>query len=265
MKPRLYLITNTENGSREDADLLAPLLAPHFTVRIYDPAAAAGLLAEADICLLRNLWPVGKTREGLKALAAALRQAQVPAYNPLRDDDFAQDKSYLAELTQEGLPVIPTALSKADASRFGFPARYLIKPRGGCSSEGVRLFKAERLGEIDITGHVIQPFVAFECEVSFFFIDDVFIYALRSQNDRWDLEPWKPNVKQVEWARQFVEWNELPYGLQRIDAALLPNGEMLLMEIEDLAPFLSLDRLPPLTRKEVAEKLAQSLLRLLAT
>lgn len=261
MKPHLTLVTNTANNSAEDRALLAPHLAAHFDLRIADPREAARRLDETDILLLRNLWPLHETKTGLAALAEAVKDSSIPAYNPPRHGVFGRDKSYLADLARENFPVIPTVLKKEDRARLGAPPRYLIKPLEGCSSEGVRIFPASELAATDISGHALQPFVEFTCEVSFFFIDNEFVYALRSENDRWNLHIWNPDAAQIGWAQQFVAWNALPYGLQRIDAGIRADGSLLLMEIEDLAPFLSLDRLAPAARQEIAEKLATSLLR----
>ncbi len=260
-KPRIFLVTNLANESTEDTEVLGPALRQWFEVTLLNPADAAPRLKEVDLCLIRNAWPEREMKHDLRKLAAAVRASGVPSYNPVRANSFAEDKTYLARLTNDGLPVIPTVLDKADAGRLGKPARYLIKPLDGCGSEGIQKLDAAGVAVVDLAGNVLQPLIEIARELSFFFIDDTFVYALRTKTGRWDLESWTPDAAELAFAKQFVDWNKMPYGLQRIDVALQPDGTMLLLEIEDFSPFLSLQILLADLRARVIEALAQSVLR----
>ena len=260
-KPRIFLVTNLANESTEDLEVLGPELGQSFDVTLLNPADAVPRLEEVDICLIRNAWPEREMKHDLRKLAAAVRASGVPSYNPVRANNFAEDKTYLARLMQDGLPVIPTVLDKADAGKLGKTARYLIKPLDGCGSEGIQKLDAAELATADLAGHVLQPLIEIARELSFFFIDDAFVYALRTKTSRWDMEVWAPSAAEIAFATKFVEWNKMPYGLQRIDVALQADGKMLLLEIEDFSPFLSLQMLSPGLRAHVIETLAKSVLR----
>ncbi len=66
-------------------------------------------------------------------------------------------------------------------------------------------------------------------------------------------------------ARRFVEWNGVDHGIQRVDACRAPDGELLLVELEDLNPYLSLDVLDEPARDAFVAALRTALRRLLAT
>ncbi|MFD9472631.1 hypothetical protein [Streptomyces goshikiensis] len=51
----------------------------------------------------------------------------------------------------------------------------------------------------------------------------------------------------------------LAHGIQRVDACRAPSGELLLVELEDLNPYLSLDLVAPEVRDAFVTALAQSL------
>jgi hypothetical protein len=89
--------------------------------------------------------------------------------------------------------------------------------------------------------------VDFRYEVSFYFVDRDFQYALYTPDphQRWDLEPYQPTEDDLAFAQRFIDWNTIDHGIQRVDACRTTttatgNGDLLLVELEDLNPFLSL-------------------------
>lgn len=95
--------------------------------------------------------------------------------------------------------------------------------------------------ELDDT--LVQPRIAFTYEVSFYFVGRTFHYALYapSRDTRWNLEPYRPTAADLRFAQRFVDWNTIDHGIQRVDACRTPDGDLLLVELEDLNPYLSLD------------------------
>ncbi len=61
-----------------------------------------------------------------------------------------------------------------------------------------------------------------------------------------------------------MDWNALGHGIQRVDACRAPDGGLLLVELEDLNPYLSLDRVSEEVREAFAGALTGSLHRFLA-
>ena len=117
------------------------------------------------------------------------------------------------------------------------------------------------LNTVDFQGQILQPFIDFEYEVSFYYIDNVFQYALYAPNKdrRWELIRYQPTAEDLRFAQQFVDWNDLEHGIQRVDACRTTNGPLLLVELEDLNPYLSLLLLDEETKKlyQELEKLLQ--------
>ncbi|WP_443044772.1 hypothetical protein [Streptomyces sp. DHE17-7] len=70
-------------------------------------------------------------------------------------------------------------------------------------------------------------------------------------------------MRGLRLARRFIEWNGIDHGIQRVDACRAPGGELLLVELEDLNPYLSLDALDDSGRDSFVAALRAALRRLL--
>ena len=108
---------------------------------------------------------------------------------------------------------------------------------------------------------MVQPFIHFEYEVSFYFIDKDFQYALYApdKEKRWELKKYIPTEEDLAFAKRFIDWNQLDWGIQRVDACRSEQGELLLVELEDLNPYLSLLEVPEETRLNFIEAMKKSL------
>jgi hypothetical protein len=80
------------------------------------------------------------------------------------------------------------------------------------------------------------------------------MYAPNPQK-RWELKPYIASREDVAFALKFINWNTCKWGIQRLDACRLMDGTLLLMELEDYNPFLSLD----LLQRDVKERFLESL------
>ena len=65
----------------------------------------------------------------------------------------------------------------------------------------------------------------------------------------------------LAFAREFVEWNTIEHGIQRVDACRTKEGDLLLVELEDLNPYLSIDLLDAPTRDRFLTHFADALER----
>ena len=61
------------------------------------------------------------------------------------------------------------------------------------------------------------------------------------------------------WIETFVRWNTISHGIQRVDACRTHDGKLLLVELEDLNPFLSVLDLDEETRAEFMEEFIAAL------
>lgn len=262
----LLLISNLTHEDRGEDLLLADRLGSEFDVTIASPKTAVPLLAAkaVDACLIRNAWPSRQFRYEFAVIEQLVAMHALPCYNPFIKGRRGpvEDKRYLAELYEEGYPVIPTYLSPTDMSNAGFLAEdeVIVKPVDGCSSSGITATLLAAAKALPST--IYQPKISFAFEVSFYFIDNHFGWAMRSAGgnieDRWTLARYAPSPAEIAWAERFVKWNGLPYGIQRIDAARMPDGALLLMEVEDSMPLLSLDALGTHSRDAVLASIVES-------
>src|SRR5262249_28887228 len=145
-------------------------------------------------------------------------------------------KQYLLDLSAAGYPVIPTVDRAEDLARLPVVPEYVVKPKLGADSIGLRIVPRDRLDTVTYDRVLVQPLIRFAYEVSFYFVDDAFQYALHAPDpeQRWRLERYEPTAADLEFAQRFIAWNTVEHGIQRVDACRTPEGELLLVELEDL-------------------------------
>ncbi len=260
--PLLYVtdLAYPARGRRygDEDTFLTARLREHFPLALCHPLDAERLMPGFDAVIVRNSGPVLHYQEAYDSFRAAALAAGTRVYNPLTGRGDMAGKQYLLDLTAAGYPVIPTIDDPARLAELPQVPSYAVKPKQGADSIGLA-FTAQPSGP---AGEIlIQPRIDFAYEVSFYFVDDAFQYALYAPDPdrRWELRPYEPTGADLAFARAFVEWNTLGHGIQRVDACRAPSGELLLVELEDLNPYLSLDLVPPAVRDAFVTSLAGSL------
>lgn len=120
----------------------------------------------------------------------------------------------------------------------------MIKPKDGADSIGLEFLTKEELLKRDLTDGkaLIQQAIDFKYEVSFYFINDKLEYALYApdKSKRWELQKYNFTNKDIKFAEKFIKWNKIKNGIQRVDACRTQDGKLLLVELEDLNPYLSI-------------------------
>lgn len=237
---------------------LTSRLREHFPLALCHPLDAARLMGDFDTVVVRNSGPVLHYQEAYDSFRAAALAAGTRVYNPLTGRGDMAGKQYLLDLTAAGLPVIPTIDDPADLGLLPPSPSYAVKPKQGADSMGLTFTAHPDCAPGEF---LIQPRIDFAYEVSFYFVDDAFQYALHAPDPdrRWQLVPYDPTPADLSFARGFIEWNTLAHGIQRVDACRAPSGELLLVELEDLNPYLSLDALPEPLRDAFVASLIRSL------
>ncbi|MBQ1107707.1 hypothetical protein [Streptomyces sp. 404i] len=269
-RPSLLLVTDLAYEARGrrycDEDIfLGSRLRETFDVALCHPRDAAGLLEGFDTALIRNSGPVLHYREAYGAYLSRARELRTPVYNPLGGRGDMAGKEYLVEMSRAGFPVIPTVDRAADLPELPDVSQYVIKPKLGADSVGLRFVTAaEAAAELERAAEgslLVQPRIDFRHEVSFYFIDHDFQYALYAPDPerRWVLEPYAASAADLEFARRFIAWNSLTHGIQRVDACRTTDGALLLVELEDLNPYLSLDRVGEEVREAFVARLKTSI------
>ncbi|MFF6773953.1 hypothetical protein ACFY8W_10330 [Streptomyces sp. NPDC012637] len=265
-RPRLLYVTDLSYPARgrrycdEDIDLTARLREA-FGLALCHPRDAAALMDGFDAVVVRNSGPVLHHQDAHDHFRARAQALGTRVYNPLHGRGDMAGKQYLLDLTAAGLPVIPTVDRPEHLDRLPAAETYAVKPKAGADSIGLEFVPYERLTELSYGEVLVQPRIDFRYEVSFYFVDDRFQYALYAPDPerRWVLEPYEPTDADLAFARRFVDWNTLDHGIQRVDACRAPEGELLLVELEDLNPYLSLDRVPDPVRERFVEAVTASL------
>ncbi|GGQ94989.1 hypothetical protein [Kitasatospora griseola] len=248
--------------------LLSSRLREDFDLALCHPRDAVALMDRFDAVVVRNSGPVLYYREAFEEFRRQAGARATRVYNPLTGRGDMAGKGYLVELTRAGFPVIPTVDRPADAHLLPRAERYVVKPAAGADSIGLSVVDRAELADLERAGSqelLVQPLVDFRYEVSFYFVDDAFQYALHAPDParRWELTPYPATQADLAFARRFIDWNTLDHGIQRVDACRTTDGELLLVELEDLNPYLSLDVVPREQRDAFVVAMADSIRRLL--
>ncbi|MCM2580125.1 hypothetical protein [Streptomyces meridianus] len=252
-----------------DEDIfLSSRLREDFDLALCHPLDAAALADTFDAVVVRNSGPVLHYRQQWDAFRDHATQRGTRVYNPLSGRGDMAGKQYLPDLTGAGFPVIPTVDRREDIDRLPATDVYAVKPKAGADSIGLEFLPRERLNGVaglDDGSLLVQPRIDFRYEVSFYFVDDAFQYALYAPDTgrRWVLEAYRPTDADLAFARRFIDWNTLGSGIQRVDACRTQAGDLLLVELEDLNPYLSLDLVPERTREGFVSAMTTSLHRFL--
>ncbi len=276
MKKKILLVTdlNFEAQGREyfrEDIYLFGRLKNIFSVILVDPRSMVDYMDFVDLILFRNAGPIANITDEYRQFTHRAGLKNIKTYNSLDGNADMQGKEYLITLTHLKYPVIPTIDSFKDLDTLESVCvnRYVVKPKNGADSIGLKIvektFLDREVASFDGTGFLIQPEIDFIHEISFYFIDEEFQYALYApqKDKRWELVAYAATPREIELASEFVAWNRMQHGIQRVDMCMTRDGRLLLMELEDVNPFLSLDKLPPATACQFIDRLISSIRRVL--
>lgn len=215
-----------------------------FDITLSHPKDAERLEDDADFIVFRNTGSVIGYQEVYESFVKRVHEKQLKTFNTFNGKADMCGKQYLIDLTLENYPVIPTVDTTENLHQLPETDRYVIKPKGGADSIGLEFVAKEELSRRRITNGetLIQPQIDFDYEVSFYFINDTFEYAMYAPDPtkRWAMKEYPYRADDVDFAKSFIDWNTLEYGIQRVDACRTKDGKLLLVELEDLNPYLSL-------------------------
>ncbi|MFU8855081.1 hypothetical protein ACNAW0_29565 [Micromonospora sp. SL1-18] len=245
-----------------DEDIfLSTQLREHFDIALCHPIDAVELMDSFDVVVVRNSGPVLYYQDHHDEFRARARQAGVRVFTELTGKADMAGKQYLLDLYGAGYPVIPTVDRLQDIERLPPATQYVAKPKFGADSVGLQFIQREQLQDLNFDNLLVQPRVDFEYEVSFYFVDRTFEYALYAPHadQRWLLEPYEPTDADLAFAQRFIDWNDVSHGIQRVDACSTRSGKLLLVELEDLNPYLSLDRVAAPTRDAFVKDMTASI------
>ena len=247
--------------------LLTSRLRKEFDLAICDVPSVQSFEDNADLIVVRNIGAVSYFRDEYHNFRKRVKEKKLNIYNEFTGIGDQIGKQYLIDFSNAGYPVIPSVDKLSDLYKLGENERYCIKPKNGADSNGISFPYKDELIHMDLPDgeYIIQPWIDFVYEVSFYFINDKFEYAMYApdKSKRWELKPYSYNSEDIAYANQFINLSPVNKGIQRIDACRTKDGRLLLMELEDLNPYLSLDLLPEDTRERVIADIITALKEML--
>ncbi|MEK4535996.1 hypothetical protein NST21_11775 [Peribacillus sp. FSL K6-1552] len=259
----LYYEAKGRNYYEEDL-FLTSKLREDFQVVICHPEDTETFEKDFDLIVFRNAGPVANFKDKYQEFRNRVVSGYLKTYNSFNGKADMNGKEYLIELTNAKFPVIPTIDTLDSLDKLPNVKTYIVKPKDGADSIGMEFVTKDELRDkvdSESKNTLVQPFINFEYEVSFYFIDKEFQYALYApdKEQRWELKEYVPTEEDLTFANRFIEWNNLDWGIQRVDACRNAQGELLLVELEDLNPYLSLLELSDVTRQNFVEAMKKSL------
>lgn len=259
-----YYPANGRNYYEEDIYVISKLK-DDFEILICSPLHSKNYEQLTDVVIFRNTGAVIYYKECFDEFLKRASSNNVSVYNSLTGKGDMRGKQHLLDLSRENYPVIPTIDTLDDLNRLPSSNRYILKLKNGADSIGMENVTYEELQKQDLRNYIIQPFINFRYEVSFYFIDDTFQYALYApdKNKRWELKEYTPTTEDLLFANTFIEWNSITHGIQRVDGCRLDSGDLLLVELEDLNPFLSLNAVSKEVKDNFVNNFKTSIIKLI--
>ena len=237
----LYYVAKGRNYYEEDL-FITSRLKDHFNILIGHPHQAIAYLDVADLIVFRNTGAVFYYQEYFSDFLSIVKEKKCLTFNSFDGKADIKGKQYLLDLYAEGYPVIPTVGNIAELGQLGEQEKYVLKIYKGADSIGMDFLTKDELIKENTQGKFIQAFIDFKYEVSFYYLNNSFQYALYAPNKsrRWELMEYEASSKDLEFADMFIKWNNMENGITRVDACRCIDDSLLLVELEDLNPFLSI-------------------------
>lgn len=266
---RLALLIPATDGPynerwRDAFNRYAAALAPQgFAVEPLDWRFAAA--ADADLVMPLLAWGYHLRTPEWLAMLDSLAESGVPTINTAPLLRWNTRKTYLNDLEDAEVPVVPTVFADRLTSTIIEEARELlgggelvIKPQvSGGSHDTVRLAEGMPLEGGPVGPAMIQPFlpsVATEGEISLLFFDGVFSHAIGKVAQGGDFRvqpqfgskigPTLPSSEAMDIARTVFSALDQSPAYARIDLIRHLDGSLRLMELEAIEPDLFLEHAP---------------------
>lgn len=240
----LYFDAQGRDYYKEDLFLTSKLKS-HFNILLGHPQQAIPFLGYGDLVVFRNTGPVCRYQDYFNRFVETVKLKNINIFNSFDGKADIKGKQYLLDLSKAGYPVIPTIENISNIEALGSPEKYIVKIKNGADSIGMEIMSKQELIDSDPEGKLIQPFLDFNYEVSFYYLNDQFQYALYApeKSKRWELTEYEPTSEDLRFAGKFIDWNNIKIGITRVDACRMKDDSLLLVELEDLNPFLSIELL----------------------
>ncbi len=252
---RILILSNCQGSGLKDDVLLKEA----FEADGHQAALKTVFFEEAedenwDIFIRRNTW-VSKTEDTAalyhqnQKLIQRLTAKQKKTVNLIGLDGAG--KGYLCDLFAQGYAVIPTVNTRSKLDLLPDCDTYVVKDiKSFGNGLHQKFVSKEQLGNTEYyrEGDIIQPKLAFTSEIQCYYVGTQSVYTLEYTPSKYPNYP-EPSFITLSESEQaqadlFATWSGLKHGFQRIDFLRLTDGTLAMMEIEDHAAFMNLQRLP---------------------
>lgn len=247
----LYYEAKGRQYHKEDLYITSKLK-EHFVLVLCHPLNSKSFEKDVELIIFRNTGSVINYKKEYESFLKRVKTNHPKVFNDFKGKADVCGKQYLIDLTLEKYLVIPTIDNINNLKLLPDVEKYMVKPKNGADSIGLKVLSKKELCNIDFSKErsIIQPFIDFEYEVSFYFLNNKLEYALYApdKNKRWNLKKYEYSKEDLDFSKKFIKWNTTEYGIQRVDACRTKDGKLLLIELEDLNPYLSILEVDDVTR-----------------
>lgn len=250
MNYKILILSRKENNEIEDIYIKNRLIQDGNHVDIKWIDYDESLDDKYDLIIRRNAWveeleDTTKYSELNKRLINRLISKGIKTVNLVGLDGLG--KYYLQDLYHKNLKVIPTTNNIKEALSWNYNS-YILKLKDSFGSGiGQKSVLKENLKEEYNIQYLIQPKLDFKSEVQTYFINNKLMYALEYTPSKYPTYP-EPilielSKNEEELAKNFASLSDIKVGMKRIDFLRLDDNSLILMEIEDNSPHMSIETL----------------------
>lgn len=258
MKWKILLLTKLENNEIEDIYIKDRLVSDGNIVDIKWIDYDEKLDEEYDLIIRRNTWADTSDMDYWAkyniALINRLKSKNIKTVNLEGLDGTG--KGYLEKLYHKNIKVIPTTDDIDEALGWNCE-NYMLKTKvsyGSCL--GQKEVSKENLKSEYSQKYLIQPKLDFKSEVQTYFINNKLMYVFEYIPYKDEIhDPIKIQLTEEEekFVKSFVNLSDIEVGMKRIDFLRLNDDSLILLEMEDHAPVMSMEKLDEDLRNKVID------------
>lgn len=260
MNYKILILSREENNEIEDIYIKNRLIQDGNHVDIKWIDYDESLDDKYDLIIRRNAWieelrDTAKYKELNKRLINRLISKRIKTVNLVGLDGLG--KGYLQDLYHKNLKVIPTTDNIKEALSWNCNS-YILKLKDSFGSGiGQKSVLKENLNKEYNIQYLIQPKLDFKSEVQTYFINNKLMYALEYIPSKYPNYP-EPMLIELskdeeEITQSFASLSDIKVGMKRIDFLKLNDNSLILMEIEDNSPHMSIEKLNEKLKSKVLD------------
>lgn len=271
-KYKILILSNLKGSGLQEDTILKNAFEKDGHTATLDTVCFDKTLDETfDVIIRRNTWVSTENETNQlyidnENLIKRLLSKNIKTVNLIGLD--GKGKGYLCDLFKKYDNVLPTICTLKDVNLLPNVDKYVVK---NIKSFGNGLHQrnvlADELCENYTEGDIIQPFTKFIAEVQCYYVAKKLMYVYEYRPSKYPdyPEPTLISFSETEknLADNFAKYSNMEYGFQRIDFLRLEDDSLLLMEIEDHAPSMGLQRLKQPLLDEVLKEYTQNIYNLI--